>query len=290
MKLGRKKKDEMTGGGLVSRPAINEGKRSSIIIGLIVATIALIAFVLMMGHKAQETVQVAVLAQNVYKNQVITSEMLEPYDMLKAEYEKLAVVKEDGTKQRRVILWNEADKIINSFAAYPLQKGSYAEYRNFVKSRIDNSDSVMYSYPGKEIVPLDVGQNELKTFKTFLQPGDKLNIEAVFTDKTTQKVDDGYGNLVNQTVEVVRSETVFQDIMIADLINQTGQSILDIYATYNDRTVWQQAQMDASEAFQESTEPSALLVALTPEEKDRYYYYKTKSNVEFKVSLPQRID
>ena len=275
MKLGRKKKEEVTGGGF-SKPALNEGKRSSVIIGLIVATVALIVFVLVMGHKAQETVQVAVLAQNVYKNQVITAEMLEPYDMLKAEYEKLAVV--------------DADKIINSFAAYPLQQGMYAEYRNFVKSRIDNSDSVMYSYPGKEIIPLEVGQNELKTFKTFLQPGDKLNIEAVFTDKVVQKTDDGYGNIVNQTVEVVRSETVFNDIMIADLLNAEGQSILDIYASYNDKTVWQQAQMDSSESFQESTEPSSLLVALTPEEKDRYYYYKTKTDVQFKVSLPQRID
>lgn len=289
MKLGRKKKEEVTGGGF-SKPALNEGKRSSVIIGLIVATVALIVFVLVMGHKAQETVQVAVLAQNVYKNQVITAEMLEPYDMLKAEYEKLAVVDEDGNKQRRVILWEEADKIINSFAAYPLQQGMYAEYRNFVKSRIDNSDSVMYSYPGKEIIPLEVGQNELKTFKTFLQPGDKLNIEAVFTDKVVQKTDDGYGNMVNQTVEVVRSETVFNDIMIADLLNAEGQSILDIYASYNDKTVWQQAQMDSSESFQESTEPSSLLVALTPEEKDRYYYYKTKTDVQFKVSLPQRID
>lgn len=289
MKLGRKKKEELTGGGL-GKPALNEGKKSGAIVGVCLAAAGLIAFVIVMGQKAQETVEVAVLAQNVYKNQVITASMLEPYDMLKAEYEKMSIVDENGNKKRRVLLYDEADMIVNSFAAYPLQQGSYAEYRNFVKSRIDNSDSVLYSFPGKEIIPLEVGQNELKVFKTFLQPGDKLNIEAVFTEKVAQKVDDGYGNLTSEDIEVMRSETVFNDIMVADLLNATGESILDIYASYNDKTVWQQAKLDSSAAFKESTEPSSLIVALTPEEKDRYYYYKTKTNVQFKVSLPQRVE
>lgn len=289
MKLGRKKKEEATGGGL-SRPAINEGKRSGMIVGLVVVTALLIAWVMFMGYKAQETVQVAIMAQNVYKNQVITAEMLEPYDMLKAEYEKLAVVEEDGTTSRRVLLWDEVDKIINSFAAYPLHQGAYAEYRQFVKSRVDNSDSVLYSFPGKQVIPLEIGSTELKAFKTFLQPGDKLNIQAIFSEKVTMDVADGYGGTTQQEVEVFKTETVFSDIMLADLLNQSGESILDKYASYNEMTVWQQAQLDSSASFKESTEPASLLVALTPDELDRYYYYKSKSNVEFKISMPQRTE
>lgn len=285
MKLGRKKKEEATAGGF-SRPAVNEAKRSSLIVILVFVTALLIAWVLLMGQKAQETVTVAILAQNVYKNQVITSEMLEPYDMLKGEYEKFAVVEEDGTKSRRVLLWSEVDKVINSFAAYPLQQGDYAEYRSFVKSRVDNSDSVLYSFPGKEIVALDISQAEMKTFKTFLEPGDKLNIQAVYLEKVTDK--DAYGNNIEK--EVYKTETAFNDIMIADLLNGDGQSILDIYASYNEMTVWQQAQAENSASFQESTEPASLLVALTPDELDRYYYFTSKSDVTFKVSLPQRMD
>lgn len=289
MKIGKKQKAEATSGGF-TKPAINESKRNSRIAALIVATVLLIVWVLFMGKQAQDTITVAVMAQNVYKNQVITQEMVEPYEMLKGEYEKFAIVEEDGTKQRRVIEWKEVDRILNTFAAYPLQKGQYAEYRNFVKSRVDNSDSVLYSFPGKEIVPLEVGQNEMKTFKTFLQPGDKLNVQAIFSEKVTQKVPDGYGGTTNQQVEVFKTETVFQDIMVADLLNMNGASVLDIYADYNERTVWQQAQMDKSADFQESTEPQTLLVALTPEEKERYYYYKSKADAEFKVSLPQRTE
>ena len=277
MNLGRKKKEEIASG--LGTPAINEGKRSGVIVILIVITLALIGWVMWMGQKAQDTITVAVLAQNVYKNQVITAEMLEPYEMIRAEYEKLYEVDENGNKSRRILLWDEADMVINSFAAYPLQQGTYAEYRSFIQSRVDNSDSVLYSFPGKEIVSFDVGTNDLQTFKTFLQPGDKVNIQAIFRDSQSE-----------EGIEIVKTETAFTDVMIADLLNGNGESILDIYTEYNDLTVWQQANMDKSGSFKSSTEPSSLLVALTNEELERYYYYMSKDNIEFKMTLPQRTE
>lgn len=279
MKLGRKKREEVAGG--LTAPAINAGKRMSIIVGLVVATIGLIVWVLIMGQKAQQTVKVAVLAQNVYKNQVITADMLEPYDMLIAEYEKLYEVDENGNKSRRILTWDEAEMVINAFAAYPLQKGTYAEYRSFIKSKVDNSDSVLYSFPGKEIVSFDVGESDLRTFKTFLQPGDKINIQAIFTDK--QKVGE-------EEIDVFKTEVAFGDVMVADLLNSSGESILDIYTEYNNLTVWEQANMESDSDFQKNTEPSSLLVALTLDELERYYYYISKDDIEFRMTLPQRTE
>lgn len=277
MNLGKKKKEEIASG--LSTPAINESKRSGVIVLLIVITMALIGWVLWMGHKAQDTITVAVLAQNVYKNQVITAEMLEPYEMIKAEYEKLYEVDENGNKARRILTWDEADMVINSFAAYPLQQGTYAEYRSFIQSRVDNSDSVLYSFPGKEIVSFDIGTGDLGTFKTFLQPGDKVNIQAIFKDSQN-----------DSDMEIIRTETAFTDVMIADLLNSSGESILDIYTEYKDLTVWQQANLDDSSSFKADTSPSSLLVALTPEELERYYYYVSKDGLEFRMTLPQRTE
>ena len=83
---------------------------------------------------------------------------------------------------------------------------------------------------------------------------------------------------------------MFSDIMVADLINNAGESILDIYADYRDKSVYEQAQLDSSQTFKDSVEPRTLLVALTPEEKERYYYFLSKENVEFKMSMPQRVE
>ena len=291
MKIARKgeKKEKAPGG--FSSPAVNSVRSSGFVVALIILAVLAIVWVWTIGKKAEETVRVAMWSQNVYKNQVVTSEMLEPYDMLLGEYEKLSIVKSNsGAQTRRVVLWDEAKSIIGGFAAYPLQAGTYVEYRTLVKSRIDNSDSVLYSFPGRDIVELDVDSSELKVFKTFIQPGDRLNITALYSDEVGIQTDDGYGNTITEQKTVFRSETVFNDLVVADMLNNSGESILDIYAEYNDMTVWQQVQMQQDPTFNERTEPASLIVALTPEEQDRYYYYLSKDNVELRLSMPQRMD
>lgn len=290
MKIGKNRRGSADGQMKMGKPSKNQSKKNMYIIATVLITALLITWVYSMGRKAEETVQVCMTSQSIYKNQVITESMLQPYDMLKGEFEKFATVQSDGTKKRRIILWNERNMILNTFAAYPLQANNYCEYRSFIKSRVDNSDNVLYSFPGKEIVPLEVGSIELQAFKTFLQPGDRVNVTAIFSQKENVIEDDGLGGTTRTQLETFRTETVFNDILIADLINSSGESILDIYADYRDKTVYQQAQLDSSQTFKDSVEPKTLLVALTPEEKERYYYYLSKSQVEFKMSLPQRVE
>lgn len=287
MKIGRRSDNSRLRS---TNPNKNQSKKSMLLVGVIAVTLLLIIWVYSMGKKAEQTVSVAMWSQPIYKNQVITESSLKEYKMLKGEFEKYAVAANDGSKQRRIVLWEERGRIINTFAAYSLQQDTVAMIKDVVTSRTDNSDTVLYSYPGKNIVPLAVGESELRTFKTFLQPGDRINVTAIFA--TTEKVleDDGYGGTKETSVETYREETPFKDIMIADLLNSNGDSILDIYASYNEKTVYQQAQLDANEAFQQSVTPSTLLVALTPEEESNYYKYLSKDSVEFKVSLPQRTE
>lgn len=290
MKIGKKRNGSPDSAFNSSRPARNQSKKSGLLIIVIIITALLITWVYTMGRKATETVTVAMMSQPVYKNQQITENMLQAYDMVKAEFEKYSIVDNAGNANRRVILWSEKDMIIGAYAAYPLQANTVAEYRNFYKSKIDNSDSVMYSFPGKEIVSLDIGVSDLTTFKTFLEPGDRVTVTAIYTEKERINVSDGYGGMTTENVETIRNEIVFQDILVADLLNSSGDSILDIYADYNGRSVTQQAAMDASTAFQDSVEPRSLLVALTPEEKEMYYYYLSKNGITFRMSLPQRVE
>lgn len=284
-----KNKSNTTGVG-INRPRANQARKLLLLLLIIGITAGLIMWVMQIGEQAERTVTIVMIAKPVYKNQVITEDLLKPYDILEGEFEKYAVVDSNGQKKRRLILWEERNQILNSFAAYPLQKDTYAEYRSFIKRRVDNTDNVLYSFPGKELVPLEIARGELDAFKTFLKPGDRLNIQAIFTEKVTVPESDGFGGTVNNTVEIYQSETVFGDIMIADLLNSKGESILDIYSNYERLSIWDQAKLEATQSFQERTTPATLLLALTPEEKERYYFYLSKSNVKFKVSMPQRIE
>ena len=285
MKMGRKNKDD----ALLSKPAINKSNKTLTIMAILVITAGLILWVLSIGRKAESTVTVAMLNQPVYKNEAITTDMLKPYEMIEAEFEKYAIKNKNGEITRRVVLWDEVNTINGAFAAYSLQADTVLEYRSLVKSRVDNSDTVLYNFPGKDIVQLDIGTSDLNAFKTFLRPGDRLNIEAIYSDNiTVEKPDDFGASVVEEEISVFKTTTVFGDIMVADLINANGDSILDIYEEYNQMTIYQQAQLDASTDFKSSVEPKSLLLALTEDEKLRYYEFLTKSNVTFRVSLPQR--
>lgn len=268
-----------------TNPNKNHSKKNAMLLGVIAVTALLIVWVYTMGQKAEDTVSVAMWAEPIYKNQTITENQLIEYKMLKAEFEKYAVENSDGSTTRRIVLWNEVDNLINCFAAYPLQANTVVMITDVAQSRTDNRDTVLYSFPGKNIVSLDIGASDLTTFKTFIQPGDRVNITAIYS--TEEDVATGNGE-EEETVETLRQETVFKDIMVADLLNQDGASVLDLYAQYNEMTVYQQSALDSDEDWNKSVEPSTLLVALTPEEETLYYEYLSKSNVQFKMSLPQR--
>ena len=272
------------------RPSTNKSIKLLLLLVVIAVTAALIVWVYKMSEKATRTVDVIMTAQTIYKNQQITETMLQPYAMIEAEFEKYSIMDESGNQRRRLLTWDERDLLIGAFAAYPLQANVTPDYRCFYKSRVDNSDSVLYSYPGKEIVALDVAESDLNTFKTFLEPGDRVTITAVYTEKEKVETTDDFGTVTTEEVTTYRSEIVFQDVLIADLINNGGTSILDIYEDYNSKDVMTQALMDADTSFQESVEPKSLLIALTPEEKENYYYYLSKTDITFRMSLPQRVE
>lgn len=276
MKIGNK---------VVHKTSLNEGKSLVPVIAVGAGIVGAVVYVSLVGRNASKSVQVAQLKSSVYKNQPITLDMLQPYDMLQAEYDKqiMSTANSDGTVEKRLVAWKDVQGYLSqgAFAAYQLPKESFLDLRTLMTSRVDNSDSVLYSFPGKEVVQLEVNGADLNAFKTFIQPGDKVNIDAIYSEDMQSG---------NDRVKIYRSEPVFTGIMIADIINSSGASVLDMYAEYNAMSEVDKAALDNDATWQEQTEPSSLLVALTPDEKDSYYKFLNRDNVKFKVSLPQRAD
>ena len=287
MKVGRRTNSNSS---RATQPNKNHNRKNFLVILIAVITVVLITWVYTIGRKAEETVSVVMYTQDVYKNQVITEGLLKEYKMLKGEFEKYAVAQNGGQARRRILLWDERGKVINTFAAYPLHQDNVAMISDFVRSRVDNTDSVLYSFPGKNVLKLEIGTDELNTFKTFLEPGDKINVTAIYKTTETVYTTDSRGVEQTEEVEIYREETVFKDISIADMLNGSGESILDIYASYRDKSAYEQANLDANEGFKQKTQPASMIVALTPEEETLYYSFLGKQDVQFRVSIPQRQD
>lgn len=268
----------------VAKTELNQNKKNLVLVVIIIITVLLIAWIINMSKRADRTVSVAMYTQDIGKNTPMTEDMFCKYEMNQAEFDKYATEDENGTMKRRIVLWEEVPDALGTFAAYPLHKNTVCMYKDLIFERIDNSDSVMYNFPGKTIVALNIDTSDLDSYKTFIEPGDKINITCISTKTTDVESADGS---TSSTVETTVAEPLFNDITVADLINNDGDSILDIYEEYKNKTTYEQAQLDADETFKESVQPASLLVALTPEELDAYYI-KLAGDYEFKMSLPQR--
>lgn len=282
-----KKNNSITG---VSRPEKNKATKNLMLIMLISLTVGSIVWVRSIGLKAEESISVCMINRPVYKNQFITEDMISEYKMILGEFEKFSVVDDNGTLKTRIVPFAQVDKLIGTFAAYPIQANTYAYYSNFVKSRIDNSDSVLYAFPGKNIIPMQINTSELESFKAYLKPGDKLDITALYIEEFSEEVINQYNQVEKITYEAVKTEQVFGNIVIADMLNNNGESVLDLYESYKTMTVAQQVAKDSDPTWKQKITPVSLLVALTPEEMDTYNYYRSKKDVSFSMSMPQRAD
>lgn len=272
----------------ISGTTSSKRKKNLLVILIVIVTIGLIFWVISLGKKAQETIPVVMINQNINKNQLITEDMLEEYDMLLGEYEKYSLIQSNGEVFRRVVSWEEKDKLVGMYAASSIEANTLAIKSQFITSRIDNTDSVMYSYPGKELIQISIGNSDINAFKTYIEPGDKLNIYAVYMDTIEETVDDGYGGQERVTYDVFRTEVVFRELVIADLLNVSGTSVLDAFTEYEQYSVIEQSRIEQEDSFQQAITPSSVLVALTTEEVERYLYYLSKNDVQFYVTLPQR--
>lgn len=286
-----------------SKPMVNAAKKTGLTVFLTVCAAAMICFVLVLSRKTQAVEYVCMSAKTLYKNEQITdtNTQLRKYAMLRGEYEKYTVSSNSSNPTRRLIKWDERDELRGKYVTTQIGAEKLIERRDFTTSKSDNSNTALYSYPGKDIVKLTLGTSDLTAFKSFLAPGDKINIECTYSEKVSFKdqIKDAeesgatqVGDWTNarDTVEQLYTVPVFKNIQIADILNASGDSVLDLMAEYNELGLIEQNRLDNDTAYQKKLQPSTLLLALTPQEKEIYYKYLSKSGATFRMSLPQRAE
>lgn len=265
------------------------------------------AFLWVFVSAKTQTIQVCMWEQNHAKNSPVTTDAVVPYDMLLAEYETYAVQGTDGVTSR-IIKWEDRALLNGRYCTRNVYGATIVMIDDLMDKKINNKDMLLYNFPGREIVSLEIGSSDMEAFKSFLVPGDRINITAVIksekivdattvgdeTSTSTQTATDLFNtdskSNKNQEVteEVITTEPLFDSIYIADMLNKDGESVLDLMERYNSMTATQQAQLANSDSWKEQTKPETLLIALTKEELLRYYKYAQKDGVTFRVSLPQR--
>lgn len=245
------------------------------------------------------TISVCMWNGNHAKNSVVNADAVVEYKMLIGEYESYATT--DGVTAR-IIKWEDRGLLNGRYCTRNVYGATVVMLDDLMDEKINNTDMLLYNFPGREIVSLDVGTSDMDAYKQFLMPGDRINITAVMsverevrTEDMTQdgsvatnpfSTTDSKDNTM--TENVITTEPLFDSIYIADMLNGDGESVLDLMERFNALTPQQQAQVSASDSWKQQTTPETLLVALTKEELLRYYKYADRDGITFRVSLPQR--
>ena len=272
----------------------NKAKFSSqilIISLLVIAVIGVIGINWWTSRDMRDTVEVAVFKTNVAQNAYISSSMIDKMEMTTADYKRAAIVKmSDGTERRQIVLYSDAAKaLVGKYAANYVRMNTPIYY-DAITTEYTKAKSYLYQMDGTELLKIDV---DPKQFGDIIVPGDKLNIRITY-DEATYKIisETDYLQLSDEEKlglqgSSTKTELMFSEVTILDMLNAEGSSIFDKYYALMSLPESEQRKKIADSSFSKSIEPKSVLIAVTPEEAERYTLLGGKTRGSLITLLPR---
>jgi hypothetical protein len=207
-------------------------------------------------------------------NSLITDDMLEAYDMYYKEFQQYGTMKfSDGSTRSTIVRWNDKDLVVGKrYAAYYMRGGTVLFWDSTIADQT-RKNSYLYSMSGEL---LNIQMTTTQDFGDMVVPGDTLNVRATYTAKvynlpTEQEYKlSGTNGSASDGVDVTKTDSLFSEVTILDMLNSSGSSIFDIYYQYIAATKAEQQAMLSDDGFLQSVQPASILVECTAEEVEHY--------------------
>ena len=259
--------------------ANNQSRARNRILGILIALIVVMIITIATAAASAEsrkTIAVVRLKDDVSANALITDDMLEVYDMYYKEFEQYGTMKfSDGTTRSTIVTWNMRDKVVGQrYAAYYLRGNTVLFWDSTIKDQT-RKNSYLYSMSGEL---LNIQMTTTDDFGDMVVPGDSLNIYATYTEtnydlpsEEQYKYQMESGSAQGTSgVEQTKTELMFSEVQILDMLNGSGQSIFDIYYEYISKTKAEQQALLSDDSFLQNVQPASILLEVTSEEVERY--------------------
>lgn len=273
----------------VQQVGVKKGsKNKRVITGLVAFIVAITLVNILATFKLKEEVEIVQLKAGIPAEGVITQDNIEKGTMVKAEFEKQGVITlADGSKKRAIVLWEDRQKLANSYASYYI-RGKTPIYWDSISREIPKKYSYLYKMDG-ELAYLEISAD---TFGEMLVPGDRINIRAtyqeqVFTLPTEKEFMMQQQMGIQAQTSVQRNIKLFNNVAVLDILNAKGESIFDLYYQILSLPKAQQREIVNSPEFQDQVKPSKILLNVTPEEADNYMNIKNKGPKYMMTLLPR---
>lgn len=280
----------------IKTSANNASKSRNRVIGVILALLVVVFVSFLTAVAAAENKKVITVVRikqdsPISANAMITSDMIEPYDMYYKEYQNYGTMKfSDGSTRSTIVNWEDKDLVVGKrYAAYYMRGSTVLFWDSTIRDQT-RKNSYLYSMSGEL---LNINMNSKKDFGDMVVPGDNLNIRATYT-KTNYDLssEEAYklayttGGTINY-VQTTVVEPLFEEVAILDMLNSSGASIFDIYYDYISMTKAQQAAALQDKNFLKSVAPASILLECTAEEVEHYMKLQSEG-AQYQMTLLPR--
>lgn len=257
--------------------ANNQSRAKNRILGIILALISVLIITIATAAASAEsrkTISVIRLKEDIPANALITDDMIEVYDMYYKEFQQYGTMKfSDGTQRSVLITWDFKDKLVGQrYAAYFLRGKTVLFWDSTIVDQT-RKNSYLYSMSGEL---LNIKMTTTDDFGDMVVPGDSLNIYATYEETNYDLPSEVQYKYVLESggtmdgVTQTKTELMFSEVQILDMLNGSGSSIFDLYYEYISKTKAEQAALLADDGFLNNVKPESILLEVTSEEVERY--------------------
>lgn len=261
--------------------ANNASRSKNRLIGIIIAACVVVFICVMTAVSSAETRKtipvVRIKADSpISANALITEDMVEVYDMYYKEFQQYGTMKfSDGSTRSTIVRWNDKDLVLGQrYAAYYMRGGTALFWDSTIKDQT-RKNSYLYSMSGEL---LNIQMTTTQDFGDMVVPGDTLNIRATYnataynlpTELEYRLNAESMTSGGTDGTEITKTDLLFSEVTILDMLNADGQSIFDIYYEYIAATKAEQQSMLLDDGFLESVKPQSILLEVTGEEVEHY--------------------
>lgn len=260
--------------------ANNASRARNRLIGILLAACLIVFVCVMTAISSAETKKVITVVRvksdtPISANALITEDKIEPYDMYYKEFQNYGTMKfSDGSQRSTIVRWQDKDLVVGKrYAAYYLRNGTVLFWDSTLQDQT-RKNSYLYNMTGEL---LNIQMTPTGDFGDMVVPGDSLNIRATYSTtvynlptELEYRLSQEAGGNSNIGVTIEKTDMLFSEVTILDMLNSSGSSIFDIYYEYIAMTKTEQQQMLEDSGFLGKVKPASILLEVTAEEVERY--------------------
>lgn len=273
-------------------PKKNALSRFVVILIAVAVMGGLMLWVTSQNTEFQKTVSVVMWDAPVGVSEIIREDgkQLKRYDMYYKEFMNYGTYTDvDGTTKRSIVLWDEREQLYGKYVSNYQRANTVVFWDNVVPSK-ERSNPYLYKIKNKEF--LKMNGFSPREYGDILVPGDRINVRVAYEDNDYTLPPEELAMLhqSGEPPKIIRQEMLFSDVSIVDMLNSGGESIFDAFYELLALPAQQRETLINDENFKSKITPDAYLLALTPEQIDKYIYLTKKSSMSITVTVLPRTD